>query len=331
LWWARAAISTGIAFVVAVFLYYVAAPWNFIGGNDPVGGEAGYAPVMKRVEAELQKTGASWIATTDYRTYAMLRWFLADRVPVIQINERGRYLGFREPDMNLIRDHTGLYVAPEPYDHPGYPIWASVPAKREPLERVDRIWRGTVMDTYAIQKLTGWTPELSPPPNSPLFQWRALAGEVGPRMPIADGRSFRDAAQAGKPDWIASRSLSSGAHSRDPLARNDGVIARSVSDEAIQPRHSPISRSRSLLRFALAQQILGEIAERGPRQRGEGQRAGHIDRRQSKPRRQQPVENAFAQPLRQFCGKPMAEHLLDQAVACGHAAGNRDMGDHVAP
>ena len=24
--------------------------------------------------------------------------------------------------------------------------------------------------------------------------------------------------------WIASRSLSSGAHSRDPLARNDGVI-----------------------------------------------------------------------------------------------------------
>src|SRR3979490_428814 len=25
--------------------------------------------------------------------------------------------------------------------------------------------------------------------------------------------------------WIASRSLSSGAHSRDPLARNDGVLA----------------------------------------------------------------------------------------------------------
>jgi Dolichyl-phosphate-mannose-protein mannosyltransferase len=186
LWWARAAIAIGIGFVVAVFLYYVAAPWNFIGRNDPVGGEAGFAPVMKRVEAELQDTGASWIATTDYRTYAMLRWFLRDRVPVIQINERGRYIGFREPDMNLIRERAGLYVAPEPYDHPGFPIWASVPARREPLERVERIWRGTVMDIYAIQRFTGWTPELSPPKDSPLFQWRALAGEF--RMParVAD-------------------------------------------------------------------------------------------------------------------------------------------------
>jgi hypothetical protein len=24
--------------------------------------------------------------------------------------------------------------------------------------------------------LTGWTPELSPPPGSPLFRWRVLAG-----------------------------------------------------------------------------------------------------------------------------------------------------------
>ena len=179
-WWARVAIGSGIAFVVAVFFYYVAAPWNLIGRTDPVGGEAGYRPVIERVEAQLQKTGATWIATTDYRTYSMLRWFLGDRVPVIQINERGRYLGFREPDMNLVRDHAGLYVALEPYETPGFPLWASVPAKREPLERVDRIWRGIVMDTYALQKFTGWTPELSPPPGSPLFNWRLLAGEFDP-------------------------------------------------------------------------------------------------------------------------------------------------------
>jgi hypothetical protein len=208
LWWVRAAIATGIAFVVAVFLYYVAAPWNFIGRNDPVGGEAGFGPVMKRVEAELQNTGATWIATTDYRTYAMLRWFLRDRVPVIQINERGRYIGFREPDMNLIRDHIGLYVAPEPYDHPGFPIWSSVPAVREPLERVKRVWRGTVMDTYAIQKFTGWTPELSPPKDSPLFQWRALAWEARiPARVAATSMSFRGAAPAANYDVHTSENL----------------------------------------------------------------------------------------------------------------------------
>jgi hypothetical protein len=27
--------------------------------------------------------------------------------------------------------------------------------------------------------VTGWTPELAPPPDSPLFRWRVLAGVVG--------------------------------------------------------------------------------------------------------------------------------------------------------
>jgi GNAT superfamily N-acetyltransferase len=29
-----------------------------------------------------------------------------------------------------------------------------------------------------LEKLTGWTPELSPPPDSPLFRWRVLAGTM---------------------------------------------------------------------------------------------------------------------------------------------------------
>jgi 4-amino-4-deoxy-L-arabinose transferase-like glycosyltransferase len=188
LMWARVAIVSGIAFVVAVFLYYVATPWNFIGRTDPVGGEAGYEQIVRRAEAELRKTGASWIATTDYRTYSMLRWFLGNRVPVVQINERGRYLGFRDPDMNLIRGHIGLYVGREPDNDKSNPLWASTTAIREPLERVDRTWRGIVMDSYALEKLTGWTPELSPPADSPLYRWRVLAGNV---------RTLRMAALAG--------------------------------------------------------------------------------------------------------------------------------------
>jgi 4-amino-4-deoxy-L-arabinose transferase-like glycosyltransferase len=171
--WANAAIVIGIATVVLVFLYYVAAPWNFIGRADPIGGEAGYEAVVARVEAELQKTGATWIATTDYRTYAMLRWFLKDRLPVIEVTERGRFQGFKDPGMDRIKGHTGLYVAREPDQL--LPLWDLTGAKRESLERVDRTWRGIVMDTYALEKLTGWTPELSPPPDTPFFRWRVLA------------------------------------------------------------------------------------------------------------------------------------------------------------
>ncbi len=176
--WAVAAIVSGVAFVMVVFLYYVVSPSNLIGSADPGGGEAGYEQVADRAKAELKKIGASWIATTDYRTYAMLRWYLRDRVPVIQINERSRFLGFRDPGMNLIKGRTGLFVGREPIA--GDPVWENTTAVREPLEQVGRRWRGTVMDTYALEKLTGWTPELSPPPDSPLYPTRVLAGTVAP-------------------------------------------------------------------------------------------------------------------------------------------------------
>ena len=176
--WARVAVVTGIAFVVLVFLYYVAAPLNFFGGGDPIGKEAGYEAVVARVEAEFEKTGATWVATTDYRTYAMLRWFLRDRVPVIEVNERGRFQGFADPGIDRIKGHPGLYVAREPDQK--LALWDLTGAKREPLERVDRVWRGIVMDTYALEKLTGWTPELSPPPDTPFFRWRVLAGSFHP-------------------------------------------------------------------------------------------------------------------------------------------------------
>jgi 4-amino-4-deoxy-L-arabinose transferase-like glycosyltransferase len=190
--WARVAVISGIAFVVGVFLYYVAAPWNFIGRADPVGGEAGYEQVVARAQDQLKKTGATWIATTDYRTYAMMRWYFNGRVPVIQINERGRYQGFRDPGMGWVRDHTGLYVAREPDDR--LPLWDSISAQRQPLERVERVWRGVVMDSYALEKLTGWTPELAPPPDTPLFRWRVLAANTQPRK-IAAAPDDRDKQQ----------------------------------------------------------------------------------------------------------------------------------------
>ncbi len=174
IFWANTAVVTGLAAVVLVFLYYVATPFNLIGKTDPVGGEAGYEQVVARVQAELKKSGATWIATTDYRTYAMLRWFLHDRVPVIEINERGRFQGFRDPGMDRIEGHAGLYVGREPDNF--LPLWKETTAEREPLARVDRSWRGVVMDTYVLEKLTGWTPQLAPPPDSPLFRWRVLAG-----------------------------------------------------------------------------------------------------------------------------------------------------------
>ncbi|MHC2625129.1 4-amino-4-deoxy-L-arabinose transferase-like glycosyltransferase [Bradyrhizobium huanghuaihaiense] len=179
LFWVKTAIVSGIAFVVIVFLYYVAAPWNLLGKIDPIGAEAGYEQVAARAQGALDETGATWIATTDYRTYAMMRWLFRGRVPVIELNERGRFQDFADPGMDKIRGHAGIYVGRVPDNRSAQ--WENIPAKREPLGEVERRWRGVLTDTYVIEKLSGWTPELSPPKDSPLFQWRVLAGEFEKR------------------------------------------------------------------------------------------------------------------------------------------------------
>jgi hypothetical protein len=187
--WINIAIVTGIGYVVLVFFYSTIFPWNLIGAIDPIGGEAGYQLIADRAEDELRKTGATWIATTDYRTYAMMRWYIRDRAPVIQINERGRFMGFRDPGMDRIKDHAGIYVVR--MSDRDNPIWEITSAVRAPLEQVDRVWRGRVMDRYELQKVTGWTPQLSPPPDAPLFRWRVLAGdfrpEAGDAKPVETG------------------------------------------------------------------------------------------------------------------------------------------------
>ena len=191
--WAHIAIVSGIVLVAGTFIYSLVWPWNLIGKRDPVGSEASYEQVASRAQTEMQNIGASWIATTDYRTYAMLRWLLKDRVPVIQINERSRFAGFRDPGIAAIRNKTGLYVARVPDQL--NPVWDSTTAVRTPLGQIERIWRGTMMDIYALEKVTGWTPDLAPPPDSPLYRWRVLAGEIDGESSAKERRAFAALAQ----------------------------------------------------------------------------------------------------------------------------------------
>ena len=121
----------------------------------------------------MQNSGATWIATTDYRTYAMLRWHLKDRVPVIQINQRARFLGFRDPGMADNKDHAGLYIAQVTDDDRA--MLASTPAVLQRLATVETVFRGVVMKTYRIDRLSGWTPELNPQPGTLFYRWPNLA------------------------------------------------------------------------------------------------------------------------------------------------------------
>jgi hypothetical protein len=163
---AATAVLTGIGGVLLVTIYYTVLSANYLGRRDPIGKEAGFAPVVEAAEHELAKVGATWFATTDYRIYSMLRWHLKDRIPVVQINERDRYIGFGTTDAD-IAGLTALYISTKE-DHDSE-IWRTTTAVLEPLGSVDLTWRGVCYDTYLMQKLTNYKFALSPPPGDPLF------------------------------------------------------------------------------------------------------------------------------------------------------------------
>ena len=172
--WAWTAIVSGLAIVVFTFCYYVAGSTPLLGRLDPGGAEAGYQQVAARARAALKATGATWIATMDYRTYAELKWWLrGDDVPVIQLNERARFLGFSDPGLTRIRGHEGLYVARD--SDADNPLWKGTGAKRTTLGHVGRTWRGIVMGRYVLQTISNWTPDLTPAPDTPFYRVHPLA------------------------------------------------------------------------------------------------------------------------------------------------------------
>jgi 4-amino-4-deoxy-L-arabinose transferase-like glycosyltransferase len=158
------AIVSGTAFVAATQLYYIGGTANYLKNNDPIGKEAGFADVVAAAEQNRLDAGATWFATTDYRIYAMLRWHLRDAVPVVQVNERSRYIGFKPSTLD---GHVGLYVAPR--ENPNATLWEKTDATLLPVGEADLVWRGFRYDTYTFQELVDWKPVLAPPEDDEFY------------------------------------------------------------------------------------------------------------------------------------------------------------------
>jgi 4-amino-4-deoxy-L-arabinose transferase-like glycosyltransferase len=170
--WALAAIAVGAVINIAVFSYYVLSTASGLGMRDPVGSERGYHEVAQQAKAIAEKSGAGWIATVDYRVYAMLRWHLKDSIPVVQVNERSRFIGFKDRGIAEALTRPGLYVVTAP--SAGQLIETATPATLTTVGIVERVWRGVVIDRFDFKTVTNWKPDLSPPRDSPFYRWRSL-------------------------------------------------------------------------------------------------------------------------------------------------------------
>ncbi len=140
--------------------------WTNWARADPIGRDDGYAEVAVAIETMADAGEVKWVATTDYRTYAIMRWMLRDRLPVVHVTQRSRYIGFAEP---AELGQPGVYV----YEKDRQDAAVPETALGAPVT-VERNWRGFTYTTFEIRPFKDWTPDLTPPRDSPLYKWPDL-------------------------------------------------------------------------------------------------------------------------------------------------------------
>ncbi len=156
---AAAIVLTGLPVVGGLLLHIVADRSVWFERGDPIGQDAGFDAAAHRVLAQARDSGALWIATTDYRTYANLLWHIGNDIPVLQVNERVRFADFAARD-------PASFEGPALYVHPGKPHAFMRGSDLTPMPPVPVVWRDVEMQTLSVDLLDGYTPELTPPPES---------------------------------------------------------------------------------------------------------------------------------------------------------------------
>jgi 4-amino-4-deoxy-L-arabinose transferase-like glycosyltransferase len=154
----------GLPLVTALFLHQVVDDKVWFGAGDPFGQDAGFGQLADDVLAEAKATGATWIATTEYRTYALLLWHIGKQIPVVQVNERARFLDFAPRDPAQFTGKA-LYVWRDA------PSDIVPPADRGAPDKIPLVWRGQKIADFTTETLQGFTPELDPAPASPGWRW----------------------------------------------------------------------------------------------------------------------------------------------------------------
>ena len=171
-WERLAAWSRRLAVPVALSLAgftYLQAVFGLIaaGVADPTARQlgAGWPALAAQIEALRREAGARAVLGTNYGTVAWLTFYLPPDAPVVQVNERIRWVDAPQPDAALSFGAL-LYVCRAPCAEV-----ATVTGKFERAagpQTLPRIRRGVVIEDYLVWRLDGLRGELldrSPPPE----------------------------------------------------------------------------------------------------------------------------------------------------------------------
>jgi 4-amino-4-deoxy-L-arabinose transferase-like glycosyltransferase len=140
------------ALLVAVV--YGQALFGAVHLRDPVSRLLGYGmgPLVSDIETISAREHASAVVTTNYALTGWLSFYLDHGTPVIQLNERSRYLNEASPDPQNLRGPL-IYVSQERNEEIDYLSQRFTHVV--PLEHVLRTRNGAVLDRYVIFRLDG--------------------------------------------------------------------------------------------------------------------------------------------------------------------------------
>ncbi len=151
-WSARAA--TPLALVMTL-LIYAQAVWGIVPiVREPISRmlAVGIERVASDIEVLRAQNNANAILTTSYELRGWLSFYLPTRPPVIQVNERYRWLNEPAPDARLFQGPL-LYVTQIRNDQ------SALLAKRfrevTPLAHIGRYRNGATLDEYMVYRLDG--------------------------------------------------------------------------------------------------------------------------------------------------------------------------------
>jgi 4-amino-4-deoxy-L-arabinose transferase-like glycosyltransferase len=148
----RWAIGIGVLFS-ALLYWHAAQPLVLLSGQrDPTSQTRGWRELAAEVERLRAATGACWVATSSYATTGQLAYALRDKAPVLQLNERIRYLHLPAADPALLKC-PALYVELERRAAPSLLNERFSSVTR--LESRTRSYAGVPLASYAVYLASG--------------------------------------------------------------------------------------------------------------------------------------------------------------------------------
>lgn len=144
--WLAASLATGAVMTGLVYVHALSPFVVLPGSRDPTSQMRGWQELGENIEALRQQTGAAWIGTAHYGTEGQVAFALRGGVPVLQVNDRLRYVHLPPVDKGLATT-PGLVI--ESTDRDEQDMLRARFRSVQPVGQLTRTLRGVELGAYA--------------------------------------------------------------------------------------------------------------------------------------------------------------------------------------